>query len=162
METRKGNNGTGGDSVDENGHELEEERPRIIVNDRRHWAKDDEDSEEDEAPRKPTYVAELEEKLAAQEQLVVDIRQQAKEARDEFEQARVRLQRETQAEVKRGVRRTLAALLDVLDNLDRAVEAIGKGTDITAGNATLTLPDAELDAYRAKAQDHETKRTAGQ
>ncbi len=100
-----------------------EEKPRIIVNDRRHWAREDEGDDEDGQPRKPTYVAELESKLEAQEKLVAEIRAQAKSAKSEFENARARLQREVQVEVKRGVRQILTSLLDVMDNLDRAVEA---------------------------------------
>ncbi|MEL6340204.1 MAG: nucleotide exchange factor GrpE [Myxococcota bacterium] len=98
------------------------EGPRIIVNDRRHWARDEED-DGDETPRKPTYVAKLEAELEEKTRLVAEIRTQHKAARDEFENAKARLRREVDVEVKRGVRRILVSLLDVIDNLDRAVEA---------------------------------------
>ncbi|MEM6274033.1 MAG: nucleotide exchange factor GrpE [Myxococcota bacterium] len=98
------------------------EAPRIIVNDRRHWARDDED-DGDEAPRKPTYVAKLEAELEEKTRVVAEIRTQHKAARDEFENAKARLRREVDVEVKRGVKRILVSLLDVIDNLDRAVEA---------------------------------------
>lgn len=101
-----------------------EEKPRIVVNDRRHWARqDDGEEEQDTRPNKPTYVAELESKLEAQEKLVAEIRAQAKSAKSEFENARARLQRDVQVEVKRGVRQILTSLLEVMDNLDRALEA---------------------------------------
>jgi len=46
-----------------------------------------------------------------------------REANAEFEQARARMRRDVAKEVERGARAVLADLLDVVDNLDRAIEA---------------------------------------
>ncbi|MEM6532873.1 MAG: nucleotide exchange factor GrpE [Myxococcota bacterium] len=109
--------------MDERRPKYENEEPRIIVTDRRHWARDDDDDGESDAPRKPTVVQKLEDELEAQKRAVAEIKAQHKSALEEFENARARLRREVDQEVKRGVRKVLVSLLDVMDNLDRAVEA---------------------------------------
>ena len=48
--------------------------------------------------------------------------EQYKAATDEFEQARLRGRREIGREIERGKRTFLLDLLDVVDNLDRAIE----------------------------------------
>ena len=46
-----------------------------------------------------------------------------RDAQREFDEARVRLRKDVQRDVERGRRAFLADLLDVVDNLDRAIEA---------------------------------------
>jgi molecular chaperone GrpE len=101
--------------------------PRMRVVDRRWWARESvpEGTEPIEATgvRKPSYVEELEERVA---QLGAELRQLTEERRrsvDEFDQARQRLRREQSRDVERARRAVITSLLDVLDNLDRAVTA---------------------------------------
>ena len=64
------------------------------VVDRRHWARTDEDDEEEGRQEKPTYVAQLEKKAAEAEGQVATIRGQFREAKSELEANRVRMRRE--------------------------------------------------------------------
>jgi molecular chaperone GrpE len=91
--------------------------PQLRVVDRRWWAQPDAtqtttkvDADAARGP-KPTYIEELEQRLA--------------QAQQEFEQVRIRMRRDMQREVERNIRTMLAELLDVVDNLDRAIAAAG-------------------------------------
>jgi molecular chaperone GrpE len=114
-----------------------EQGERIRVRDRRRVNLDDEGgahaAEPSEGPSlKPSYVEELEARTRAAEQKVADV-----QAR--FEQVRVELKRETD-ELRQRLARTadervarekasvFAALLPVIDNLQRAIEAAEAGT----------------------------------
>ena len=94
----------------------ETSEPAVRVVDRRWWAQADAgqtpaaDAEAGRTP-KPTYIEQLEKRLA--------------DATSEFEQARVRMRRDMQREVERSTRAVIAELLDVVDNLDRAIAAAG-------------------------------------
>ena len=90
--------------------------PSVRVVDRRWWAQADAAQApaaetEPKGTPKPTYIEQLERRLA--------------DATAEFEQARVRMRRDMQREVERSTRAVIAELLDVIDNLDRAIAAAG-------------------------------------
>lgn len=94
------------------------------VTDRRWWARADGDtSAADEPKLKPTYVEELEARLAAKDAELQQILTKYRGASDEFDQARARLRKEVTKDVERGRRAILVSFLEVLDNLDRALEA---------------------------------------
>jgi molecular chaperone GrpE len=97
----------------------------IHVVDRRWWARGDAASggAPVEAFDKPTYVQELEARMAAKDEELRATLARYREANAEFEQARARMRRDVAKEVERGARAVLADLLDVVDNLDRAIEA---------------------------------------
>ena len=93
------------------------------VVDRRWWARNEESAAANETTRKPTVVEELEQRLAettAQLQTVIG---EYRRSSEEFEQVKLRIRREVGKEVERGRRTLLADLLEVVDNLDRAVAA---------------------------------------
>jgi len=106
--------------------------PDIKVVDRRWWAQK-EDAEggggTEWQPRKPTYVEELERQLAEKDDVLKRSIAKHQEAAAEFDSVRVRLRRDISKEVERGTRAVLAELLDVLDNLDRAIEAAERSPD---------------------------------
>jgi molecular chaperone GrpE len=112
--------------------------PQIRVVDRRWWARTDESSSPAEPSIKPTYVEELERQLAEKSAKL-------QHAAAEFEQARIRLRRDVAREVERARRAMLVELLDVLDNLDRALGA-------ASGEASSLLRGVELvrDQFLAK------------
>jgi len=84
----------------------------------------------DEAPRlKPTYVEELEQQLAERDRQLQDVLTKYREASREFDDARARLRKEIAKDIERGRRTMLLELLDVVDNLDRAIEA-GRATHV--------------------------------
>ena len=98
----------------------ETSEPSVRVVDRRWWAQATaaETPAADPEPKgtpKPTYIEQLERRL--------------EDATSEFEQARVRMRRDMQREVERSTRAVIAELLDVVDNLDRAIVAAGEGDE---------------------------------
>ena len=106
--------------------------PPIKVVDRRWWARGEHEGEApaEEATRKPTVVEDLELQLADARARVQELMTGHRQALDEFEQVKVRLRRDVAREVERGRRVLLAELLDVVDNLDRAVSAAADGTPV--------------------------------
>ncbi len=102
----------------------------LKVNDRRWWARGEQPTVdgESEARLKPTYVEELEQKIAVKDQEIQQLLTRYRSASEEFEQARARLRKEVSKDVERGRRAMLGSFLDVLDNLDRALAAAGDKT----------------------------------
>ena len=103
----------------------------VKVVDRRRWA--NQDAKEggtaaQSSSLKPTYVEELEQKLAEKDKQLQDAIARYRRAAGEFEESRARLRREISKDIERGRREILADLLDVVDNLDRAVDAARAST----------------------------------
>ena len=114
---------------------------QVKVVDRRWWAQQGQTAEtagtdaeaaapaEAWQPGKPTYVEELERRLAEKDQQLQETVARYRDASREFDDARVRLRKDVARDVERGRRAILVELLDVLDNLDRAIEAARGSTD---------------------------------
>jgi molecular chaperone GrpE len=98
----------------------------LKVTDRRWWAKAPNEAGEieDEPETRPSYVVELEQKLAAKDEEIQRLISQYKSASTEFDDARARLRKEVSKDVERGRRSLIVSFLEVLDNLDRALEAV--------------------------------------
>lgn len=103
--------------------ESKDQEPQVRVVDRRWWARDEAGEAADAAARKPTYVEELERQLADNNARMQELIGEHRRAQEEFEQARTRIRRDIGREVERGKRAILTELLEVVDNLDRAVAA---------------------------------------
>ena len=100
----------------------------VRVVDRRWWARGDADDPSDPGEaRKPTYVEELERRLTERAEELHTYANEHRRSLDEFEQIRVRMRRDVSREVERGKRAVLTSMLDVLDNLDRAIAAAKEG-----------------------------------
>jgi molecular chaperone GrpE len=96
----------------------------LKVTDRRWWARGDEAAPAAEEPRlKPTYLEDLEARLAAKDAELQQLLAKYRSAADEFDQARARLRKEISKDVERGRRAMLVPFLEILDNLDRALAA---------------------------------------
>jgi molecular chaperone GrpE len=99
----------------------------VKVVDRRWWAKTDAaadtDSRSTSTSLKPTYVEELEQKVAEKDKQVQEYIAKYRQAASEFEESRLRLRREISKDIERVRREILSELLDVIDNLDRALDA---------------------------------------
>lgn len=106
----------------------------VKVIDRRWWAQGEPASDVpgDWQPRKPTYVEELEQRLADKDAELRDVIARYRAASQEFEATRVRARRDVLKEVEREKRVILTELLDVVDNLDRALEAAQGGATVEA------------------------------
>jgi molecular chaperone GrpE len=98
---------------------------QVKVVDRRWWANAEAGgpATETRGESKPTYVAELEAQIAEKDRQVQEYLGKYRQASAEFEEARLRLRREISKDIERSRRDILSELLDVLDNLDRALES---------------------------------------
>jgi molecular chaperone GrpE len=105
-----------------------ESEGQVRVVDRRWWARKDGEQPDDRGARKPSYVEDLERQLAEQGAQLQAFTADHRRALDEFEQARLRFRRDVTREVERGKRFVLVELLEVVDNLDRAISAARSGT----------------------------------
>jgi molecular chaperone GrpE len=97
----------------------------LKITDRRWWARGEATPAAEEPKLKPTYIEELEARLAAKDAELQQIISKYRGASEEFDQARARIRKELSKDVERGRRSLIASFLDVLDNLDRALEAAG-------------------------------------
>src|ERR1051325_6216897 len=94
----------------------------LKVTDRRWWARTDETVTGEEPKLKPKYVEELETQVAEKNLEIQQLLSKYRGASDEFDQARARLRKELSKDVERGRRSMLVSFLEVLDNLDRALD----------------------------------------
>ncbi len=104
----------------------------LKITDRRWWARQEgapAAATEEDAKLKPTYVEELEARLAAKDAELRDVLARFRSASEEFDQARARLRKEVGKDVERGRRALIVSFLEVLDNLDRALDAAGDRAD---------------------------------
>jgi len=103
----------------------------LKVTDRRWWARDEAvaDVSPEEPRLKPTYLEELETRLAEKDAEIQQLLSRYRGASEEFEQARVRVRKEVLKDVERSRREVLMAFLEVLDNFDRAVTAAADRAD---------------------------------
>ena len=105
----------------------------VKVVDRRWWANQENANASASAATaapslKPTYVEELEQKLAEKDKQLQDAIARYRGASAEFDESRLRIRREIAKDIERGRREILADLLDVVDNLDRALDAARSNT----------------------------------
>ncbi len=101
--------------------------------DKRFWATEGQWEDEEPSSDKPTYVEELERRVAeAEARLAEYIRAYKEKTEVEWAQVRQRLEREAEREVDRRVRRIVADLLEVLDNLDRTLDSARQARSLDA------------------------------
>jgi molecular chaperone GrpE len=112
----------------------EQEIPVKVV-DRRWWAKGDSaapDTDDDRRSTKPTFVEDLERQLAEKDKQLQEAISKYRAAAAEFEDSRLRLRREVAKDVERGRRDILSEMLEVGDNLDRAIDSARQGASFDA------------------------------
>ncbi len=97
----------------------------VKVVDRRWWANADKttagDSSGSTSSLKPTYVEQLEQQLAEKDRQAQEFIAKYRQASAEFDEARLRLRREISKDIERARRDVILEMLEVLDNLDRAI-----------------------------------------
>ena len=114
----------------------------VKVIDRRRWAQEKEagaSAATSPASLKPTYVEELERQLAEKDRQLQDTLTKYRQASHEFDEARARMRKEIARDAERSRRDVLAGLLDIVDNLERAIDAARR-----AGTAEVLLQGVEL------------------
>jgi molecular chaperone GrpE len=118
----------------------------VKVVDRRWWARGDDGGapRAGEAAQKPTYVEELERRAADAEKQAQEYLGKYRQASQEFEDARARMRKELAKDAERSRRDVLVSLIEVVDNLDRAIDAAGKAPRPGSGQAGDTSPDLLL------------------
>jgi len=100
----------------------------VKVVDRRRWRADGEANESatDPVSLKPSYVEELERRAADAEKQAQEYLGKYRQASQEFEDARARMRKELARDAERSRREVLVSLVEVVDNLDRAIDAARK------------------------------------
>ena len=97
----------------------------VKVVDRRRWANagaaGETTASDASGSLKPTYVEQLEQQLAEKDRQAQEFISKYRQASAEFEEARLRLRREIAKDVERARRDVIIEMLEVLDNLDRAI-----------------------------------------
>jgi molecular chaperone GrpE len=115
----------------------EEHDSPVKVVDRRWWARGESGAAESaESSLKPTYVEELERKLAEKDKEAQEYLTKYRRASQEFEDARARMRKELAKDAERSRREVLVSFLEVIDNLDRAIDA-AQHSGSAAGDALL-------------------------
>lgn len=126
----------------------EHEIPVKVV-DRRWWARSESSdaATEERTSLKPTYVEQLEQQIAEKDRQIQEYIAKYRQAAQEFENSRLRLRREISKDIERGRREILADLLEVVDNLDRAIHSAGQSATPevpSAGPAQALLQGVEM------------------
>src|SRR3954471_23389052 len=106
----------------------------VKVVDRRRWREDGEPNPAatEQPSLKPSYVVELEQRAAQAEKQAQEYLGKYREAAKEFEDARARMRKALGKDAERNRREVFVTLLEVMDNLDRAIDAALKtGTSVT-------------------------------
>jgi molecular chaperone GrpE len=124
--------------------------------DRRRWAQGETAPAVSDQPlQKPTYVEELEQKLAQREKDAEEYLAKYRQSAKEFEDARARMRKELAKDAERSRREVVISLLDVVDNLDRAIDAAlrlrsGQARDEAAADPLLQGVELVLSQILAK------------
>ncbi len=97
----------------------------VKVVDRRWWANTEASTAASDggSSLKPTYVEELEQKVVEKDKQIQEYLTKYRQASSEFEEMRLRLRREISKDIERTRREILSELLEVVDNLERALDA---------------------------------------
>ena len=130
------------------------------VVDRRWWARaEGGDATDDGSARKPTYVEELERRLTDQAAQLQTTLADYRRSTDEFDQVKARMRRDGAREAERAKRAVLTELLEVVDNLDRAIAA-ARGNAASSPDSVLKGVDLVRDQFLAKLGTFGVKRLA--
>lgn len=141
-EAQGGGEGSRGARVEK---EQNDDQPAVKVVDRRWWARPAEGPEDETwQMQRPSYVEELERQLAEKDRHLQETVAKYRAAAQEFDQVRVRLRRDVVKEIERGRRTMLLELLDVVDNLDRAVDAARESMDSADSPVASLLSGVEM------------------
>ncbi len=126
----------------------------VKVVDRRWWAQGgpgEDGAQADAASRapslKPTYVEELEQKLAEKDTQLQEVLTKYRGAAREFEDARARMRKELSKDAERARRGFVGELLEVIDNLELALDA---GRESNPGDPLLKGVDLVRQQFLAK------------
>ena len=132
----------------------------VKVVDRRRWREDGE-SNPAAVPQpslKPTYVEELEQRVALAEKQSQEYIAKYRQAAQEFEDGRARMRKEVAKDAERSRREVFVSLLEVVDNLDRAIDS----AKTSAGNPLVQGVELVRQQFLAKLEGFGVKRIASE
>jgi molecular chaperone GrpE len=125
--------------------------PDVKVVDRRWWARGESAAPaDDSALRKPTVVEDLEQRLGEAAAQLQHVLSEHRRAAEEFDQVKARMRRDLAREVERGRRAVLVEMLEVVDNLDRAIDAARANEGAEAAGTLLRGVELVRDQFLAK------------
>jgi molecular chaperone GrpE len=135
----------------------------VKIVDRRRWRENGESNPAaaPQTPLKPTYVEELERKLAQRDKDAEEYLAKYRQASKEFEDARARMRKELAKDAERSRREVLISLLEVVDNLDRAIDAANT-SGAQANDALLQGVEMVRAQFLAKLDGFGVKRIAAE
>lgn len=130
------------------------------VRDRRWWAEEQQGEDapqpgEGQAAAPPTYIAQLEGQLEEYRGEIASLKGRVSAGLDEVERIKARIQREADRELERQRRQLVAGFLEVLDDLDRAIDGARAGG---ASEAVLGGLDLVRRRFLAKLAEHGVQR----
>ncbi len=131
----------------------------VKVIDRRRWREDGEanPAATEQPSLKPSYVVELEARVAQAEKQAQELLAKYRGAAQEFEDARARMRKEVAKDAERSRREVFVGLLEVVDNLDRAIDAARK-SGTTSSDALLQGVDMVRQQFLARLEGFGVKR----
>jgi molecular chaperone GrpE len=129
---------------------MSKQEPGYTVVDRR-FSSTEVAAEETPAERKLSFVSELEERLRAMDEELIAVRARHARMVREFEDARARTLRDVGQEIERGKEAILADLVEVADNLDRAIDAAKQKPEL---NALLRGVEMARDQFLSKLKNY--------
>jgi molecular chaperone GrpE len=135
----------------------------VKVVDRRRWRENGEANPSAAEPLslKPTYVEELERRVAQAEKQAQEFLAKYRGAAQEFEDARARMRKEVAKDAERSRREVFVRLLVVVDNLDRAIDA-ARAAGTAAGDPLLQGVDMVRQQFLGKLEGFGVKRIASE
>jgi molecular chaperone GrpE len=135
----------------------------VKVVDRRRWRGDGESNPDavEQPSLKPTYVEELERRAAQAEKQAQEYLGKYREASREFEDARARMRKELAKDAERSRREVFVTLLEVVDNLDRAIDAALK-TGAAASDPLLQGVELVRQQFLSKLEGFGVRRIASE
>jgi molecular chaperone GrpE len=136
----------------------EEHEIPVKVVDRRWWAREKDDAGDQPRGSKPSFVEELERKLADAEKQAQEYLAKYRQSAQEFEDARARMRKELAKDAERSRREVLISLLEVVDNLDRAIDSAQRA----AGDPLLQGVEMVRQQFLAKLEGFGVKRIDSQ
>jgi len=123
-------------------------KPAFRVVDKRHWVQETQAGDaalDDAGPQtQPAYVEELERRLREKDEQLRSTVADCRRAVAEAESSMARLRREAARETEKGRRAVLLEMLDIVDNLDRALQAASGTSSVEALTDGIRLIHSQL------------------
>ncbi|MFQ5444166.1 MAG: nucleotide exchange factor GrpE [Nitrospinales bacterium] len=156
--------------MDKDKEKEQEEKPKLMVTDRRHWVSETDEGNGGEEPqvdeRLPTYVEKLKNEAEEKDKRLREYIAAFKAKSAENDEFRVRLQRENDSRLDLFKSKLFAKLVPILDNLKRSVQTAGndrdfdsfkKGIEMIISQFTRDLQEQGVEEIKAQGRPFNPK-----